>query len=77
MKIFIVSIFFIGSIFAHNAYDNNAIGKIDMHGGKGDKLMLPKIKNLNNLNMMQMGLPKNPNKPKKIEIERNKEEKTK
>jgi len=39
MKIFLLSILFIStSLFANYAYQGENSGKIDMHGGKGDKL---------------------------------------
>jgi hypothetical protein len=69
MKLILLMIFSTSLLFSNYNFNGQNMGKIDMHGGKGDKLELPKVKNLNNLNMMQLGLPKKPIEPTKIEIE--------
>jgi len=79
MKILITSfIFLTTSLFANYAYDNNNFGKIDMHGGKSDKLNTGKNKfsndKFNTLGEVGINKPTMPMKPTTLI---KKEEKTK
>ena len=71
MKILlIVTIFLTNILFANDTYNTENSGKIDMHGGKSDKLVPQKLGNIN------ISKPIFPIAPKKlIEDEKKKEEK--
>ena len=69
-RLLIVTIFFTSILFANYNYTDENSGKIDMHGGKSDKLVPQKLGNINN------SKPISPIAPKKlIEDEKKKEEK--
>ena len=66
----IVTIFLTNILFANSNYTEQNSGKIDMHGGKSDKLVPQKLGNIN------ISKPISPIAPKKlIEDEKKKEEK--
>lgn len=66
----LVTIFLTNILFANNNYNTGNSGKIDMHGGKSDKLVPQKLGNIN------INKPISPIAPKKlIEDEKKKEEK--
>ena len=69
-RLLIVTIFFTSILFANYNYTEENSGKIDMHGGKSDKLVPQKLGNIN------ISKPISPIAPKKlIEDEKKKEEK--
>ncbi len=69
-RLLLVTIFFTGILFANYNYSDENSGKIDMHGGKSDKLVPQKLGNIN------ISKPISPIAPKKlIEDEKKKEEK--
>lgn len=66
----LVTIFLTNILFANNNYNTENSGKIDMHGGKSDKLVPQKLGNIN------ISKPISPIAPKKlIEDEKKKKEK--
>uniref|UniRef100_UPI004047388B hypothetical protein n=1 Tax=Aliarcobacter sp. TaxID=2321116 RepID=UPI004047388B len=66
--IILSSLFFTNILFANYAFTNENAGKIDMHGGKGEKLINHKNslsnKNFNNLGNIGIEKPSTPNEPK-------------
>lgn len=76
MKLSIFVALLCTSLFANNYYKQEK-GKIDMHGGKGDKLLGNSLhfsnqKSLNSLQDLTIKKPKEPSKPKQptIKIEK-------
>ena len=69
-RLLIVTIFLTNILFADSTYTEQNSGKIDMHGGKSDKLVPQKLGNIN------ISKPISPIAPKiLIEDEKKKEEK--
>lgn len=76
MKLSIIVAFLCTSLFA-NSYYTQEKGKIDMHGGKGDKLIgnsshFSNQKSLNSLQDLSIKKPKEPSKPKQPNIKQEK-----
>ncbi len=75
MKI-LISLVFISSLAFANYNSSEGLGKIDMHGGKGTKLLDKKSDfnsmKLNSLNSLKLKEPAKPNAPKAL-IEEKKE----
>jgi len=64
-KIIMISIITTMSLYANYSYGGNNMGKIDMHGGKEQKLVPNQMKmnNFNGLNNLSINKPTNPDKP--------------
>ncbi len=70
---------FSSTLFANYNYSGNNMGNIDMHGGKGQKLVPNQMKmnNFNGFNNLSITKPKNPTKPEvKDLVEEKKKDKT-
>lgn len=69
-----ITIFLSSSLFANYAFTGENTGKIDMHGGKGDKLITNKNKflspNFNSLSDIKVTKPKAPTEPKELIIKK-------
>ena len=68
--ILIITIFLSSSIYANYAFTGENTGKIDMHGGKGDKLLTNKNtfsnKGVSPLSNMGINKPSSPLAPKAL-----------
>lgn len=81
MKLLLSSLVLSTSLFANYAYQNENSGKIDMHGGKGDKLLSkpstfskPNVSPLGNISIQK---PSSPFAPKALIENKAKKEKAK
>ena len=65
------------SLFANYTYGGNNMGKIDMHGGKEQKLVPGQmnLNNLNGLNNLSINKPTTPTKPAVNELIKKEEKK--
>lgn len=79
-KIILSSLFFTNILFANYAFTNENAGKIDMHGGKSEKLLNNKNSlsntNFNNLGNIGITKPLEPTAPQQL-IKQEKKEITK
>ena len=69
-----ITIFLSSSLFANYAFTGENTGKIDMHGGKSDKLIINKntflSPNFSSLSDIKVRKPKAPKEPKELIIKK-------
>jgi len=69
-----ITIFLSSSLFANYAFTGENTGKIDMHGGKSDKLIINKntflSPNFSSLSDIKVSKPKAPTEPKELIIKK-------
>lgn len=74
MKLLITSLIFVSSLFANYAYTGQNSGKIDMHGGKSDKLTGNKGFSANNFSLENNPLQKDTKTEETSNLKEKKEE---